>query len=141
MPPSPDRRADPVVTPEFVEKIMKHVDDEEERQKADAVRQALEAKRLDDGANMMNKLAEDLAPLKKMYYALLGCSSLAVAILAMGGWVYTNDRTDAKVDRQELRTLTVTIADHSAAIKVILSRMNDFKEEQDRMRAALERRK
>jgi hypothetical protein len=138
-PPSPDRRADPVITPGFVDKILKHVDDEEERQVQEAVQRALDAKRFEDGARTMAQLAADLAPLRKMYYALLGCSGLALAVLMMGGWIYTNDRNDAKVDRQELRTLTSTMTEQSSAIKVILARMNDFKEEQDRMRAAMER--
>lgn len=140
-PPTSDRRADPLITPEFVNKLNQHIDDEEERTKADAVRQALDAKRFDDGAKTMKQLADDLAPIKQMYHALLGCAALAMAILAMGAWVYTNDRADAKADRQDLKVITSAVTDQSTAIKVILSRMQDFKEEQDRMRVVLERRK
>ena len=136
-----NKLAGPAFNVEFERRLNDHIDQEEERAKADAVRHALDAKRFDDGAKTMNQLAEDLAPLRKMYYALLGCSGLALAVLAMGGWIYTNDRDDAKADRQDMRIITGAVTDQSTAIKVILSRMQDFKEEQDRMRILLDRRK
>ena len=125
----------------FEQRLNEHIDQEEERARADAVRHALDEKRFDDGAKTMKQLADDLAPIKKMYYALLGCATLATAVLGMGAWVYTNDRADAKADRQDLKIITSAVSDQSTAIKVLLSRMQDFKEEKDRMRITLEKRK
>ena len=131
----------PAFNVEFERRLNEHLDQEEERAKEDAIRHALDEKRFDDGARTMKQLAEDLSPIKKMYYALLGCSGLALAVLAMGGWIYTNDRQDAKDDRRDLKIIASAVTDQSTSIKVILSRMQDFKEEQDRMRVVLERRK
>ena len=131
----------PAFNVEFERRLNEHIDQEEQRAQEEAVRYALDQKRLEDGALTMKQLTDDLAPLKKMYYAILGCSGLALAVLAMGGWIYTNDRADAKADRQDLKIMTSAVTDQSTAIKVILSRMQDFKEEQDRMRVALEKRK
>ena len=126
---------------EFERKLNEHIDLEDARAQADAVRHALDEKRFDDGAKIMKQLAEDLSPVKKMYYALLGCSGFALALLAMGGWIYTNDRVDAKQDRVDLKAIAGAVVEQSGSIKVILTRMQDFKEEQDRMRAAVEHRK
>ena len=128
----------PAFNIEFERELREHMKREEAREKADAVRHALDEKRFDDGAKIMKQLAEDLSPVKKMYYALLGCSGFALALLGMGGWIYTNDRMDAKADRVELKAIAGAVVEQSTAVKVILTRMQDFKEEQDRMRRALD---
>lgn len=135
------RQVWPAVPPEFEKRLNDHMSREEQREKEDAVRQALDAKRFDDGAKTMKQLADDLAPIKKMYYAVVGCGILGTAMLAMGAYIYSNDRNDAKVDRGEMKALAGALTEQSSAIRVMLSRMQDFKEEQDRMRGMLEKMK
>ena len=135
---NPDPYLWPAFNIEFERELREHMKREEAREKADAVRHALDEKRFDDGAKIMKQLAEDLSPVKKMYYALLGCSGFALALLGMGGWIYTNDRMDAKADRVELKAIAGAVVEQSTAVKVILTRLQDFKEEQDRMRRALD---
>ena len=138
---NPDPYLWPAFNIEFERELREHMKREETRDKTDAVRHALDEKRFDDGAKVMKQLAEDLSPVKKMYYALLGCSGFALALLTMGGWIYTNDRMEAKADRIELKNIANAVVDQSTSIKVILTRMQDFKEELDRMRKSMEQAK
>ena len=134
-----DRRdAEPKFSSAFEKKLTEHMDKEEDWERKQAVKAAVDKLRFEEGAAKMELLAEELAPVKKMYYAVLGCGGIGVLLMALMMFVYNADRQDAKDDRKDFRALAVAVSEQSASIKVILERQQTMKDEQDRVRRVLD---
>lgn len=80
---------------EFFQKVDRHMLVEELRQK-------LEEEKFKQGDERMQRIEEDLRPLKSMYYAVLGSAGVGTLLLLTLLYIYTRDRADADVMQQAI---------------------------------------
>ncbi len=80
---------------EFFLKVDRHMMLEE-------VRQKVEEEKFKQGEDRMQKIEEDLRPLKSMYYAVLGSAGVGTLLLLTLLYIYTRDRADADVMQQAI---------------------------------------
>lgn len=103
------------------------------REREDAREKALLESRLEAGAEKIELLAAEFAPIKKLYYATLGCGFVGAALVALMIWVYTNDRADTKADRLEFKSLAMSVYEIASVNKVLLEKQTRLQAEQDRL--------
>lgn len=103
----PERRQLVGLTQQERDRLMNHLALEEARQKAEDEKFKL-------GDQRMAAIEEDLKPLKKMYWAVVGCGAVGTALFALLIWVYLEDRSGMK-------EMQAAILKQGSAIQSLLS--------------------
>ncbi len=73
----------------FFDRLHLHMVKEEEREQADA-------EKFERGEARMERIEEDLRPLNKMYWAVMGSTVVGTALIGLLIFIYQNDRSDVK---------------------------------------------
>lgn len=94
---TPERRAGwpHGVPPEFWTELMNHMGGEEEKFRICEERMA--------------RIEEDLRPIKKMYWAVIGSASVGILLLASLLYIYQSDKSEYREGRMETRELASSI--------------------------------
>jgi hypothetical protein len=91
---------------------------------------AREEDRLKEGETRMDRIEEDLRPIKKMYYALIGSSAIGGFLLMTLLYIYSQDKGDLK-DMQQILYRQGTAIEKLLQAHVELEK--DFRREFDRI--------
>lgn len=101
-----ERRENPGWTVEEKQRLLNHLALEEAREKSDH-------EKFERGEARMDKIEQDLRPLNKMFWAVIGSAGVGVALLATVLWIYNNDREQAS-------QMQHVLYEQGAAIKMLL---------------------
>jgi hypothetical protein len=114
---------------EYLEFLKKHDEWEREARKSDSIR--------------MQVIEGDLAPLKKMYWAVVGSGAVGVLLLAVLVYVYQSDRGAAKDMAQAQAEMVKSLHIQGTAIeKLLISHQElekDYRRDYERVEKQLEK--
>lgn len=111
--------------PEFFVKLEQHMLLEEQRE-------AEGDRKFEEGAERMAKIEEDLQPLKKMYYAVVGSGSVMVLLLGTLLFIYGEDK-------ERLMRMQEVLYKQGTAIEVLIKAHETLENRADRTMGQLDR--